>query len=157
MSTDTATDDPIRTCLDRWHGFLRDRTPEGLAELLHEDVTFWSPIVFTPQEGRDVTTLYLTAASKTLGGDPGSASGDDAGGGSGGGFRYVREVAEGHHAVLEFETTMDGKHVNGVDMITCDDDGRIVDFKVMIRPLQAINAVHAAMKAMLEQLAPPEG
>jgi hypothetical protein len=54
--------------------------------------------------------------------------------------------------MLEFETTMDGKYVNGVDIITCDDDGAIVEFKVMIRPLQAVNLVHGAMKAMLERL-----
>ena len=54
--------------------------------------------------------------------------------------------------MLEFETEVDGKYANGVDIITCDDDGMIVEFKVMMRPLQAINAVHAQMKAMLEQL-----
>ena len=67
-------------------------------------------------------------------------------------FRYVKEILDGHHAVLEFETTVEGKYVNGIDMITCDDDGMITEFKVMIRPLQAINLVHAQMKAMLEKM-----
>ncbi len=71
---------------------------------------------------------------------------------SGGGFRYVKEILQGHHAMLEFETTVDAKFANGVDIITCDDDAKIVEFKVMMRPLQAITAVHAQMRAMLEQL-----
>ena len=71
---------------------------------------------------------------------------------AGGGFRYTKEICQGRSAMLEFETQIDGKYVNGVDIITCDDDGMIVEFKVMIRPLQAINLVHAQMKAMLERL-----
>ena len=80
--------------------------------------------------------MYLEAAVATFGGK----------------LRYVGEVMSGNVAVLEFEAEIDGKYVNGVDIITCDDDGKIVEFKVMIRPLQAINAVHDAMRAMLEQL-----
>ena len=84
----------------------------------------------------------------TLGGEP-----SDGGGGSGGGgFRYTKEIVQGHHAMLEFETTVEGKFVNGVDIITCDDDGLITEMKVMIRPLQAVNIVHQQMMAMLETL-----
>ena len=151
--TDATKADPIDVCLDNWHRHLRGELPGGLDAILHEDCVFTSPIVFTPQRGRDLTKLYLTAAGGTLGGDEspedGSASEDGTVGGS---FRYVRELRDGNHGMLEFETTMEGKYVNGVDIITCDDDGVIVDFKVMIRPLQAINLVHAQMKAMLEQL-----
>ena len=68
------------------------------------------------------------------------------------GFRYTRQVLDGNHAVLEFETTMDGISVNGVDIITCDDDGRIVEFKVMLRPMKAVEAVRDRMAAMLETL-----
>ncbi|MBX3287326.1 MAG: nuclear transport factor 2 family protein, partial [Actinobacteria bacterium] len=75
-------------------------------------------------------------------------------GGSGGGFHYTKQVLDGHTAVLEFETTVEGKYVNGVDIITCDDDGRITEFRVMIRPLQAVNLVHRQMAAMLEKMAP---
>ena len=131
------------------HGEL----PGGLDAILHEDCTFLSPIVFTPQQGRDITKLYLTAAGNTLGGSDGDVTEAMQAGSSDGGFRYVKEVLQGHHAVLEFETTVEGKYANGVDIITCDDDGMITEFKVMMRPLQAINAVHAQMKAMLEQLA----
>ena len=60
----------------------------------------------------------------------------------------------GDTAVLEFETTVEGKYVNGVDIIRCNDEGRIVEFRVMIRPLQAINLVHRQMAATLEQMKP---
>jgi hypothetical protein len=61
-------------------------------------------------------------------------------------------VLSGNHAVLEFESEVDGKYVNGVDIITCNDEGKIIEFKVMIRPLQAVNAMHQQMKAMLEKM-----
>ena len=146
-------DQPIERCIENWHRQLRGDLPGGLDAILHEDCVFLSPIVFTPQQGREITKLYLTAAGGTLGGESGSvtdAIGTDQS--EGGGFRYVKEILQGHHAMLEFETTIDGKYANGVDIITCDDEGMITEFKVMMRPLQAINAVHAQMKAMLEQL-----
>jgi hypothetical protein len=154
------SNDPIVEVVEKWHRFTRGELPGGLDELLDEDVVFYSPVVFTPQRGREITKMYLHAAGSTLGGDGGAggAGVDDDGasfaGGeqAAGGFRYVREVVQGHDAVLEFETTMDGKYVNGIDLITCNDESRIVEFKVMIRPLQAINAVHAAMKSMLESM-----
>ena len=148
-----STPAPIDICIANWHRHLRRELPGGLDAILHEDCTFLSPIVFTPQQGRDVTKLYLTAAGSTLGGSDGDVTDAISTGSSEGGFRYVKEVLQGHHAVLEFETTVEGKYANGVDIITCDDDGMITEFKVMMRPLQAINAVHAQMKAMLEQLA----
>jgi hypothetical protein len=144
---------PIDICIANWHRHLRGELPGGLDAILHEDCTFLSPIVFTPQQGSDITKLYLTAAGSTLGGDDGDVTDAITAGPSDGSFRYVKEVLQGHHAVLEFETTVDGKYANGVDIITCDDDAMITEFKVMMRPLQAINAVHAQMKAMLEQLA----
>jgi hypothetical protein len=131
---------------------MRGDLPGGLDSILHEDCVFLSPIVFTPQQGREITKLYLTAASGTLGGNGGNVSDAVTKPASEGGFRYVKEVLQGNHAMLEFETTVEGKYANGVDIITCDDHGMITEFKVMMRPLQAINAVHAQMKAMLEQL-----
>jgi hypothetical protein len=147
----TVTGTPIERCIENWHRHLRGELPGGLDAILHEDCVFLSPIVFTPQQGREVTKLYLTAAGGTLGGDGQSVT-DAVTGTSGGGFRYVKEILQGHHAMLEFETTVEGKYANGVDIVTCDDDGMITEFKVMMRPLQAINAVHAQMKAMLEKL-----
>jgi hypothetical protein len=142
---------PIDTCIANWHRHLRGELPDGFDSLLRDDCVFLSPIVFTPQEGRALTELYLTAAGGSLGGEPGDG-GDGSGSGSGGGsFHYVKEILHGNQAMLEFETTVEGKYVNGVDIITCDDDGMITEFKVMIRPLQAINLVHAQMRAMLEK------
>lgn len=153
---------PIERCLDRWHDFLRSGDPDRLDDLLHDDCVFTSPIVFTPQKGKELTKLYLTAAGSSLGGKsadttagspaPGRSPGPDKESDWDGRFRYVRTVSDGYDAVLEFETTLDGKYVNGVDMITCDADGLIVDFKVMVRPLQAVNAVHEQVRAALEQL-----
>jgi hypothetical protein len=144
---------PIDTCISNWHRHLRGELPGGLDAILHEDCTFLSPIVFTPQQGREITKLYLTAAGGTLGGTDGTVADAVASGSTAGGFRYVKEILQGHHAMLEFETTVEGKYANGVDIITCDDDAMITEFKVMMRPLQAINAVHAQMRAMLEKLA----
>ncbi|NDI01826.1 MAG: nuclear transport factor 2 family protein [Actinobacteria bacterium] len=97
--------------------------------------------------------LYLNAASQALPGeasDVAEAITDSSN--SSDKFRYTKEIVDGHHAMLEFETTVDGKAVNGVDIITCDDDGKIVEFKVMVRPLQAVNAVHQQMGQMLERM-----
>lgn len=138
--------EPIHVCIERWHRHLRGDLPGGLDALLHEDCVFLSPIVFTPQEGREITKLYLGAAGNTLGGDS-AAVGDSASS-----FGYSKTILQGHHAMLEFETSVEGKYVNGVDIITCDDDSMITEFRVMIRPLQAVNLVHAQMKAMLEQM-----
>jgi hypothetical protein len=142
----------IETTIARWHQHLRGELPGGLDELLHDDVVFSSPVVFTPQRGKAVTKMYLEAAGATLGDAPRPEVEGSPAPAIGGKFHYVSEVMSGNRAVLEFETELDGKYVNGVDLITCDDDGKIVDFKVMIRPLQAINAVHDAMRALLERV-----
>ena len=156
--------DALERCLATWHRFLDGSEEAVLDDLLDEDCVFLSPIVFTPQKGKDMTKLYLTAAGNSLGGaeipsgdapsvaPPKVVSPVDPDGDWDGRFRYVRKVLQGNEAVLEFETTVAGKYVNGVDMITCNDDARVVSFEVMIRPLQAINIVHAQMKAMLEHL-----
>jgi len=144
---------PIETCIDNWHLHMRGELAGGLDTILHEDCTFLSPIVFSPQQGREITKLYLTAAAGTLGGADGDVADAVTSEPTDGGFRYVKEILQGHHAMLEFETTVEGKYANGVDIITCDDHGMITEFKVMMRPLQAINAVHAQMKSMLERLA----
>ena len=145
------SDDPIDEVIEKWHAHLRGQLPGGLDELLDDDVVFYSPIVYTPQEGKAITKLYLQAAGQTLPGDAAVAPKVD---GAGGRFRYTKTVTSGDTAVLEFETTVDGKYVNGVDIMRCNDAGRIVELRVMIRPLQAINLVHAQMKATLEQMKP---
>lgn len=129
------TPEPIR----KWHAVVEARDTSGLDSLLADDVVFHSPVVHTPQRGKDVTMLYLGAALHVLGSND---------------FRYVREVCGERDAILEFTASVDGIHVNGVDMIHWNADGRIDDFKVMIRPLKAVNLLHRLMGMMLEQLAP---
>lgn len=124
--------------LQRWLDWiLEDHSPEGLSGQLADNVVFKSPVVHTPQEGKFITMGYLLAAGETLGNDS---------------FRYTRAFDCGDRAVLEFETEMDGILVNGVDMIEWNADGQITDFKVMVRPLKAIQTVHAAMGAMLAKM-----
>lgn len=135
----------IHDVIARWHQHMNGE-PGVLDELLHDDVVFYSPVVFTPQRGKAITTLYLTAAATAFVGRTGD---DDAWSSP---FRYTKQVIAGDTAVLEFETSMDGKYVNGVDIIRIDDAGRIVEFRVMIRPLQAVNTVHRMMGAALEAL-----
>jgi hypothetical protein len=135
--------------VDRWHRFMRGELPDGLDALLDDDVIFYSPVVFTPQAGREMVTLYITAAALTFPGDEAATS-------TGHAFRYTKQVIAGDTAVLEFETTMAGKHVNGVDIIRVNEHARIVEFRVMVRPLQALNTVHQLMGAALQTLGSPE-
>jgi hypothetical protein len=120
--------------LARWHRIVATRDARGLDDLLSEQVVFHSPVVHTPQVGRTITTKYLAAALQVFGNES---------------FRYVREVAGAGDAVLEFQVEIDGISVNGVDMIRWNEAGRIVEFKVMLRPLQAVNLIHRKMAAML--------
>ena len=134
--------------LEKWHQHLKGELEGGLDSLLHDDCVFYSPIVFTPQKGKDLTKMYLGAAGNTFSeGDKEKAPGSDKSD-----FRYIKEIADGNHVILEFESKIEGKYINGIDMITFDDDGKITEFKVMIRPLQAINTMHAKMKAMLDKM-----
>jgi hypothetical protein len=145
----------IEPVIEKWHDYLRTREPDRLDELLDDDVVFYSPIVFTPQRGKAVTALYLSAAAQTFPGDrPAGAPGSGSEGPGGSSFRYTKTVMTGDTAVLEFETTIQSKYVNGVDIIRCNPEGRIIEFRVMIRPLQAVELVHRQMAAMLEQMAP---
>lgn len=120
----------------RWHEVIEGGSdPAALAAIISEDAVFHSPVVHTPQVGRPIVVAYLSAAGKTLGNDS---------------FTYLREVIDGETAVLEFSTEMEGIHVNGIDMITFDEEGLIKDFKVMVRPLKAVNKVWEMMAAQLE-------
>ena len=120
--------------LETWHRLVRTQDRAGLDTLLAQDAAFHSPVVHTPQRGRKLAALYLGAAFEVFFNPA---------------FRYVREIVGPSDAVLEFETEIDGVHVNGVDLIKWNDAGEIVEFKVMIRPLKAINAVHQRMAALL--------
>lgn len=144
----------IEKTIANWHASIRGEFEGGLDALLHDDCVFYSPVVFTPQRGKEMTKLYLNAAGATFSGGEAKpdAVSELAKNEKKGGFRYTKEVLLGNHAVLEFETEMEGKYINGVDIITCDDDGKIIEFKVMVRPLQAINLLHQQMARMLEKM-----
>tara|TARA_B110000503_G_scaffold54810_1_gene88016 strand:+ start:1533 stop:1925 length:393 start_codon:yes stop_codon:yes gene_type:complete len=126
--------------LERWHDIMHSGDPQGMYDLLHEDCIFWSPVVHTPQQGRDISYAYLTSAQQVFSNE----------------FRYVREVVDGANAILEFECMMDGIKINGVDMIRCEGD-QIIDFKVMVRPLKAVHKVHEKMQEMLAMMAAKGG
>jgi hypothetical protein len=125
--------------IDAWHALAKDRNPRALSGLLSDDVVFHSPVVHTPQQGRALATQYLGAALMILGNDS---------------FRYVREIRGERDALLEFELELSGVQVNGVDLIRWNDAGLITDFKVMIRPLKAIQAVQQKMAELLAQMQP---
>ena len=121
--------------LATWHDLAKTRNTKGLDSLLADNAVFYSPVVHAPQSGKAITKQYLAAAFHVFGNPS---------------FRYIREVAGPRDAVLEFQVEIDGISVNGVDMLKWDDEGRIVEFKVMIRPLKAINLIHQKMAAMLQ-------
>ncbi|HTA64388.1 MAG TPA: nuclear transport factor 2 family protein [Xanthomonadaceae bacterium] len=118
-----------------WHRIARERDVDALETLLADDAVFFSPVVHAPQVGKTVTRMYLAAAIHVFGNES---------------FRYVRELRGDRDAMLEFEAELDGIKVNGVDMLRWNDAGRIVEFKVMLRPLKAVNLIHQKMAAMLQ-------
>lgn len=127
----------IPNTIKRWHTLIGEQNVAGLDEILADTVVFHSPVVHTPQEGKAITKLYLTAAFHVLAGDD---------------FAYVREVYGANDAVLEFKTVIDGVSINGVDLIHWNEAGQIDEFKVMLRPLKAVNLVHRMMGQMLQQM-----
>lgn len=124
---------PIHT----WHETIKARDTNNIGALLADGVVLHSPIVHTPIQGKKIVTLYLTAAFHTFANDH---------------FKYVRELSNDTTAILEFTTEIDGIFVNGVDMITWNADGKITDFKVMVRPLKAVNLIQQKMQVMLEKM-----
>lgn len=125
--------------VDTWHTILEKKDPSLLNDLLSESVVFHSPVVHTPQVGKPITTLYLASALNVFVNDT---------------FHYVREVIGKTDAILEFEVEINGIHVNGVDMMKWDETGKLVEFKVMLRPLKAVNLIHEHMGEMLKKLGP---
>lgn len=128
-----------RDNLKVWHHHIQNKGQSGLSDQLAEDAVFHSPVVHTPQAGKPIVLAYLSAADRVLGNDS---------------FRYVREIVddEANMAMLEFELELDDIHVNGVDIISWNEEGKIQDFKVMVRPLKAINKVWEEMGKMLETM-----
>jgi len=134
----------MKSSLKNWHTFLETRNPKILDDLLANEVIFYSPIVWAPQEGKPITKLYLIAAMEVFGNENSD-------------FKYVKQVIDKNNFFMEFTTTIEGVTVNGIDMIEVNDEGKIITFKVMIRPLKAINKVHEKMGEMLEKLKSPKG
>ena len=128
----------IPETIQRWHVIALERRADDLAGILAEDCVFESPVVHTPQAGREIVFKYLASADKVLGGD---------------GFTYRGEWLNANSAILEFSNTINGIKVNGIDMITWNDAGQITHFKVMVRPLKAIQMVHQMMGEMLQKVA----
>ena len=118
-----------------WHELVRSRNTNGLNSLLADDVVFHSPVVHTPQMGKAITVQYLSAALHVFFNES---------------FRYVRELTGPNDAALEFQVEIEGIIVNGVDLLKWNAEGEIVEFKVFIRPLKAINLIHRKMAAMLQ-------
>ena len=128
-----------KSAIDTWHQLINERNVAALDDILADDAVFHSPVVHTPQKGKQLTKMYLSAAIMVLGNSD---------------FAYVREVVGESDAVLEFTSEVKGIHINGVDMIHWNADGKIDDFKVMIRPLKAVNLLFGLMKQMLGQMGP---
>lgn len=126
--------------LSTWHALVATRNTKGLDALLADDVVFHSPVVHTPQTGKAITTQYLGAAFHVFFNDT---------------FKYIREIIGPRDAALEFQVEIEGIVVNGIDMLKWNDEGQIVEFKVLIRPLKAINLIHQKMAAMLVAAAKP--
>lgn len=125
--------------LEAWHRIAAARDAAGLDALLADDVVFRSPAVHTPQEGKAITTAYLSAAMHVLGPT----------------LRYLDEWyadgpdGEGGSAVLEFESVVGDKTVHGVDMLRWGADGRLTSFTVMARPFKGLEALIGAMASEL--------
>jgi hypothetical protein len=123
------------TPIDVWHQLVKQRDMRGLDALIADEAVFYSPVVHTPQVGKAITKQYLVAAFHVFFNET---------------FRYVRELIGERDAVLEFEVQLEGITVNGVDIIKWNDAGKITEFKVMLRPLKAVNLIHQKMAAMLK-------
>jgi hypothetical protein len=124
------------SALHTWADLVRTRNVAGLDTLLADDVVFHSPVVHTPQVGKAITARYLAAAFHVFFNES---------------FRYVREIVGPQDAALEFQVEIDGIAVNGIDLIKWNAAGRIVEFKVLVRPLKAINLIHQKMAALLQK------
>lgn len=126
-----------QTAIEIWHQLVKNADPSMLKNLLDKEVVFHSPVVHTPIVGKEVVELYLTGAMQVLFNST---------------FTYTREIVSKNEAVLEFEVEIDGIYLNGVDLICWNDEQKITDFKVMIRPLKAVNLIHEKMQIMLKKL-----
>ena len=138
------------SAVEKWYEVMKSNDMDKLDELLAEDVVFYSPVVYTPQKGKDITKMYLMAAGGVFGEVTKDAISDS--NESKSNFKYIKEIIGEKSALLEFESEMDGIYVNGVDVISWNEEEKITEFKVIVRPLQAVNMLHQKMQAMLESM-----
>ena len=124
-----------------WHEIVETRDTSALSEILADDAVLISPVVHTHQKGKAITQLYLSAALHVLVNEH---------------FKYVRKTVDEQGVIMEFEAQIDGVFINGVDMVKWDEQGLITEFKVMVRPLQAVNKLHQKMGEMLQKLKPKD-
>jgi hypothetical protein len=128
---------PVQAALASWHAYAKSHDAAALDAMIADDAVFVSPVVHTPQQGKYLTRLYLLAAFDVLGHAD---------------FEYTGEYLSATGAVLEFTSVVDGIKINGIDMITWNTDGKITEFKVMVRPLKAVTMLHQKMGEMLAAL-----
>jgi len=120
-----------------WHQFVESKDVQKLEALIADDVVFHSPVVWTPQKGKNIVQMYLIAAGQIIANDN---------------FEYVRELSNHNFTVLEFKTIIDGISIEGVDMLTFNEENELVDMKVMIRPLKAVHIIHQKMGEFLSKM-----
>ena len=121
--------------IENWHQVMRTGNVSTLPHILHDEVIFHSPVVHTPQIGKAKVIMYLSAATCVF---------EDTG------FTYTREISGDGQAMLEFTSVLDGVEINGVDIVSWDKNDLITDFKVMVRPVKAVNIIWEKMGKMLE-------
>ena len=136
--------------IEKWYEVIKSDNPDKYDEVLAEDCVFYSPVVYTPQRGREITKMYLMAAGGVFGGEDSPKKILDEKSTSK--FKYIKEIIGENSAVLEFETEIDGIYVNGIDLISWNEENKITEFKVIVRPLQAVNKLHQQMQDMLERM-----
>jgi hypothetical protein len=134
--------------IKKWHELIETGNKEIYDEILAEDVIFYSPVVHTPQKGKEITKIYLSAAGNVFGDSKKESAPKD----SFSNFKYTKEIIGENNACLEFENTINGIQINGVDLITWNEDNLITEFRVLVRPLQAVNMLHKMMGEMLEKM-----
>ena len=123
--------------IKEWHEIVESGNTENLSSIIDSDCIFYSPVVFTPQKGKELTIKYLSAAALVFGDDS---------------FKYIKEVINEKNACLEFELKLNGIEINGVDLISWNDKNKISEFKVLIRPLKGVQLIHELMGGTLEQI-----
>ena len=134
--------------IKKWHELVVTGNEDIYDEILADDVVFYSPVVHTPQKGKEITKIYLSAAGNVFGDNKKDSAPKE----SFSNFKYTKEIVGKNNACLEFENTVNGIHINGVDLISWNENNLITEFRVLVRPLQAVNMLHKMMGEMLEKM-----